>query len=81
MTSLSRRGILGSIICAPAIVRASSLMAVKVWHDDLNEANLLQAFVEIRDRYIITSSSAWMISWSDPDTGITEFWPKNVRAA
>lgn len=27
---LSRRGLLGAIICAPAIVRASSLMAVKV---------------------------------------------------
>lgn len=29
MTDLSRRGLLGAIICAPAIVRASSLMPVK----------------------------------------------------
>ena len=29
MTNLSRRGLLGTIICAPAIVRASSLMPIK----------------------------------------------------
>lgn len=29
MTALSRRGLIGAIICAPAIVRASSLMPVK----------------------------------------------------
>lgn len=28
--ALSRRGLLGAIICAPAIVRASSLMPIKV---------------------------------------------------
>jgi len=60
-TNLSRRGLLGAIICAPAIVRASSLMAVKTlptewraligwWHEfrDLNEASLEDALVQIR---------------------------------
>lgn len=31
--TLSRRSLVASIICAPAIVRASSLMPVKVWAD------------------------------------------------
>ncbi len=31
MTQLSRRGLIGALICAPAIVRASSLMPVKPW--------------------------------------------------
>lgn len=33
MADLSRRGILGALICSPAIVRASSLMPVKVLGD------------------------------------------------
>lgn len=33
MSGLSRRGLIGAIICAPAIVRASSLMRVKVWQE------------------------------------------------
>lgn len=52
MTNLSRRGVLGAIICAPAIVRASSLMAVKA-HKEWFIADFL------------TAESSWSMNLSE----------------
>lgn len=49
---LSRRGLLGAIICAPAIVRASSLMAVKAHKEWL-----------VSD--FLTAESSWSMNLSE----------------
>ncbi len=43
MTKLTRRGLLGAIIAAPAIVRASSLMAIKPFDPDAAAIQWLHA--------------------------------------
>ena len=54
MIELSRRKLIGSLatlICAPAIVKASSLMAVRPWREDAWE--LLIATRENPSKYIV----------------------------
>lgn len=56
---LSRRGLLGAIICAPAIVRASSLMAVKTLPPTLPT---LPAFTESTAWYLVTDAAGVIVS-------------------
>lgn len=87
VTNLSRRGILGAIICAPAIVRASSLMAVKAekpwpghwWSEsaEINEASLETMYVEINrfPKRSLTNNSWWMVTNAPQE----EFTTKTIR--
>lgn len=50
--NLTRRGLIGAIICAPAVVRASNLMPIKVFRPDVYSAGL-QMLIDVPPQSIL----------------------------